>query len=478
MTQQSSNTPQLNFAQAAKRVRPRDRIIPSDEQAIILETIDGIPQEDYLIALTNLTDPQNLIYASKLSKNRLCVYFKDKSSADQITKNQSYINVLNQNIKIRPLITPSRRLIISNVRPSVPDSIITNVLNQFGLQPTSALYFLRAGVKTATIAHILSFRRCVYIQNIENQEIPEAATFEYGGLNHTIIITEDSEVCSICKKPGHNPEVCRFKNTVSTQKPPNQISDNNIHNEQQTHNTTEQEITSQANHSLSDFNLFEEVIASQNIKTSTTTSTNNKSICDENSKLTIQGKNAITPKSQQSNNSTIPKIDTEKTKKPNLKQNTTINSTHSNDNSTNTNLPTSKRTAHSISSVDSAESLQESTLNNVDVKIRRHNKSRRTRSISPCTPTEEWLRPAEHLFESFILSYNQFYSLLESLTSSHNPITTIKDYTEETTEIVNKLKELYEFTKNRSAKVRLTKLIKNIQTHQDRASSDEDTLDC
>lgn len=122
---------------------------------------------------------------------------------------------------------------------------------------------------------------------------------------------------------------------------------------------------------------------------------------------TIQKQNNTTSTSQQqTNSSTNPKTNSDKQENP--KQNTMNMEKKPNENKTRNNQPTTKRTAPSLSSVDSLESLQDETItdkniNNTTNKVRRHSKSRRTRSSSPCTPTEEWLRPAEKLFDPFIL---------------------------------------------------------------------------
>lgn len=483
-------SPGTSFASVAKRDRSsRARIVPNDDQGIIIETIDNIPTEDYLIALTNITEHQNIIYSGKMSKNRLCVYFKHKIIAETITKNHKTIQVQNENINIRPLITPSRRLIISNARPSVPDDIIINTLKQFGLQPTSELYFLRAGLKRPELSHILSFRRCLYIQNIENQDIPETTVIEHGGVTHRIFISEDLEQCTICKRHGHSSEICRFKNNQITPEPPavnptrppisqpiqqipqlttnQQISqqhnpENNEEQNEHTKNNTEQAAGSQTEKAPSE---------------RTSTNNNNDQIIVKQKELTAA--NQATPIqdiNSASNSHTDTQKETETGRQGKSKKNPTSNQ---NNNTTNPSQQTNKRTAVSLSSVDSTETIYDETApddnkNNTQTKIRKPNKLKRPRSLSPGTPTEEWLKPAKKLFDSFILTYEEFYSLIESLSNSSRPLDTIKEYTDDVIEIQNMLKELYQTTKNRSARVRLTKMINNIQAQLDETSSEED----
>lgn len=446
----------LSFASAAKRNKPKERAVPTDEQAVVIETVEGIPPEDYLLALIEYTDPQNITYVSKLSKNRICIYLKDKKTAEELTKNHQTIKIQQENIIIRPLLTPARRLIISYARPSVPDNFIKNLLIQNGLEPTSDMHFLRAGIKDPRLAHVLGFKRCIYIKSIENQNIPEAITFEYGGSNHTIVITEDINICNHCKKPGHSTEACRFK------------INSNAHNLSQiatTTNPTTQQI--QQHEETNEINVQQ--------------TCPNKSANNENNNQPAQNplQTIINPQdseelhevhqSQNINTNSQKKTRTtnEQQQKPHEQEE---------DKPTNTQMAT-KRTGPSISSVGSEESLTEETRTKNQTysepkKI--PSKTKRTRSYSPCSPTEDWLRPAEELLDSFILSYDQTYSLIESLNNNTDPISTIREYTDEIDLVIEKMKEIYNQTKNRSAKYRITKILNNIELQQNKTSSEEE----
>lgn len=132
-----------------------------------------------------------------------------------------------------------------------------------------------------------------------------------------------------------------------------------------------------------------------------------------------------------------------------------------------------------LSSIDSSEETAEEMLNKdilsgTSNKNSKHNtKSRRTRANSPGNLTENWLRPAEKLLDGFILSYDQTYSLIENIYNNTDPLSIIQEYTKETSQIIEKLKELHAYTKSRSAKVRLTKIINSINLQLDEETSSE-----
>ncbi|KAF0773522.1 Reverse transcriptase domain-containing protein, partial [Aphis craccivora] len=90
---------------------------PKKDQAIIFNTIDGIPQIEYIRVLSTLTNPSNIKFASRISNNRFCVYFANKSIVENIINQNHTINVNNHIISIRKLINPTKRIIISNVSP-------------------------------------------------------------------------------------------------------------------------------------------------------------------------------------------------------------------------------------------------------------------------------------------------------------------------------------------------------------------------
>lgn len=99
---------------------------PKMNQAIVLNSIDGLKQIQYIIALSNITDATNIISASRISNNRFCIFLKNEIIVDSIISNHSYIKVDDIVIPIRKLINPFKRIILSNVYPSIPNEAITD----------------------------------------------------------------------------------------------------------------------------------------------------------------------------------------------------------------------------------------------------------------------------------------------------------------------------------------------------------------
>lgn len=170
----------------------------------------GKPFEECVHALEYVTYLRNILIYDKISNNRLRIYFKDEQIAKPVTKNHKTIKVLEIDIQIRPLIMLSRRIIISNASPEIPNIFIENALRNVGLKPVSTINFLSVGLKKPKFEHALSSRRYVYVA-CEFDTLAKTTTIEYEGLIRRICLTGDSIYCTYRRKYGHSAEVCRFK---------------------------------------------------------------------------------------------------------------------------------------------------------------------------------------------------------------------------------------------------------------------------
>lgn len=197
---------------------------PTKHQAIIFNSIEGVKIQDYVIALGNKIGPKNITFASRISHNRICIYLANKNLVDKFINEHRNIEINNETIEARKLIAPSERLIISNVCPSIPHTILENELKRNGIKPLSSISFLRIGITDPEYAHIQSFRRQVYIT--PNTNIPESVVLDHDDTSYRVFLSKDGLSCHKCKKQGHlaancisNPEHTS-SNTQSTERFP------------------------------------------------------------------------------------------------------------------------------------------------------------------------------------------------------------------------------------------------------------------
>lgn len=168
---------------------------PTKKQAIIVEVDNETTYTDTVKAIAAIIQGKNILFASKISNNRVCLYLKDIPLVNKITAEHPTITVNGKIFKLRRYINASKRLIISNVSPDIPHEIIKNLLLQNNIELTSAVAFLRAGLREQDLSHICSFRRHVYIKVADEQvhKIPDSLLVEYDGEKSRIFLTIDGE---------------------------------------------------------------------------------------------------------------------------------------------------------------------------------------------------------------------------------------------------------------------------------------------
>ncbi|CAI6345684.1 unnamed protein product [Macrosiphum euphorbiae] len=220
---QLSSPPKINNTKTFAETTA-NTTFPKKDQAIILNTINEIPQIEYVKAFSKITLPKNIIFASRISNNRFCIYFRDKITVDELTQNYSYITVNENQIPFRRLVNPAKRFIISNAHPIIPHEVITEHLLLENIKTLSPITFLKAGFQDE-LAHISSFRRQVYIHPDDTANVPGSIIIKYDNTDFRIFLTDDTLICYACKQSGHTSNHCKKEpntmtnNKYTTQKP-------------------------------------------------------------------------------------------------------------------------------------------------------------------------------------------------------------------------------------------------------------------
>ena len=57
---------------------------PKKDQAIVLEAIDEIKLIEYVEVIGNVVSPKNILFASRISNNRVFVYLSDKDLIEDV----------------------------------------------------------------------------------------------------------------------------------------------------------------------------------------------------------------------------------------------------------------------------------------------------------------------------------------------------------------------------------------------------------
>lgn len=182
---------------------------PSREQALVFNSIDGIPQRDYVIAIGKLISPKNIVYASRISNNRFCIFLSSKQILDSLLASTQTITINEHTIEIRRLINPSKRIVISNVCPSIPNHVILDALMNINITPVSQIIHLKAGINIEGYDHISSFRRQLFIKHDDAPKLPGSLPLLHNHTEFRVFFTDGRITCFLCNSTGHTSNNCK-----------------------------------------------------------------------------------------------------------------------------------------------------------------------------------------------------------------------------------------------------------------------------
>lgn len=189
---------------------------PTKKQAVLIPADSDTNLIEYVVGLGRIIGPNNIISASKISKNRICIYLDSENTVNSFMESGGNITVNNKLIQARKLVSPSKRLILSNVHTCVPNSIILEALHEKKIKTISAIHNLHIGTISASTPneelakykHITSFRRAVYIEEPINVTIPDSLLIYFDNETHRIFISDNEQRCHVCGEQSHNADVC------------------------------------------------------------------------------------------------------------------------------------------------------------------------------------------------------------------------------------------------------------------------------
>lgn len=182
-------------------------MFPKKDQGIVLNATGDLRLTDYVTAIGSIIGPRNILFASRMSNDRYCLYLKTKLLVDEITEKYKTVKIKEWEVGLRKLITPAKRIILSNVCPTIPHSVLEESLKALGLRLVSPINFLRASIQDEEYRHILSFRRQVYIPEQE-LELPSSIVLKFEEINYRIFMTFDELKCFKCNQLGHTAAQC------------------------------------------------------------------------------------------------------------------------------------------------------------------------------------------------------------------------------------------------------------------------------
>lgn len=147
------------------------------------------------------------------------MYLSNINVADQFILSHPSLLINNIEIKTRKLLNPTKRIVLSNVSPHIPNYILEQALSNINLKLASSINFIKAGLTEEKYKHILSFRRQVFVipDKAEQDVIPDSIIIKYEDEQFRIFITTEEKWCKVCKTHLHNETTCsRLEQAKST----------------------------------------------------------------------------------------------------------------------------------------------------------------------------------------------------------------------------------------------------------------------
>lgn len=164
-----------NPSSYAKSLKGR---IDRNKQAIVFPAHEDIQLQLYIKALGAIIEPNKIIYASKISNNRVCIYLDCENTVHEFLREHSgEIKIEDKTIKARKLMQPSKRLLISNVFPDISNDCLQEALTFLGIKTLSKITEMKVSVDDNNYK-VYSFRRQVYISE-ETSEVPSSIQIDF-----------------------------------------------------------------------------------------------------------------------------------------------------------------------------------------------------------------------------------------------------------------------------------------------------------
>lgn len=192
----------------------------------------GITVEDVLLDVAERVGHENIISASRMNK-AVVVFLKEELLVNRLV--ESGIVVSGAFVIVQPLISPTVKVVISNVPPFIPDEDIQRELLRYG-KFASGIKMIPLGCKNESLKHVLSFRRQVFMfLNAPTLNVSFRCVYE--GKSYMLYANAGELRCYDCGAVGHVRLTCPQREEVTNETDTNgsaeQTMEEKVENEDQ-----------------------------------------------------------------------------------------------------------------------------------------------------------------------------------------------------------------------------------------------------
>ncbi len=118
--------------QKNKKIKPLISFdYPTEDQGLIFNHIEGKKIREYLAAICSLIGgAHNIIAASRISGGRVTIFLAAKGIVNKFQEEHGGFLIDQTFIKSRKLKSPSVKIVLSNVSPTIPNTAIEDLLTE------------------------------------------------------------------------------------------------------------------------------------------------------------------------------------------------------------------------------------------------------------------------------------------------------------------------------------------------------------
>ena len=130
------------------------------------------------------------------------LYLKDLKAIDFICATGFDFN--GERIFPEPLVKPATKIVLSNVEPFIPDSVLLRELSRFGKPIVDSMKTISASIKHESLRHVLSHRRQVFVVlKPEYSDIDGMINIKYNEHNYRVYVSSSVMRCFRCGAVSH-----------------------------------------------------------------------------------------------------------------------------------------------------------------------------------------------------------------------------------------------------------------------------------
>lgn len=181
--------------------------VPNNKLAIIIDCqVNNMPAEECCEAVADIIPGSDMMFSSRLSGGRICVFLRNEQNVKSLVQEGGLL-VRGNYLPIRRYVTQATKILLSNVSPIFSNDQLSKELTKFG-KLASTIRNISNGYKRPDIAHMISFRKCVYMIIDKPENIPDSFSISHEGTNYVVYVSSDDLKCNRCHMPGHKSIHC------------------------------------------------------------------------------------------------------------------------------------------------------------------------------------------------------------------------------------------------------------------------------